>query len=78
MAKITWTEIADLELEEILTYWIERTKSYAYSIKISKLIYERIHWISKVKFRGTKTKQENVSITFIRDFGVFMNLQKQN
>lgn len=69
--KITWTDSAELQLEEILTYWIERTKSYTYSLKISSLIYNRINWISKVNFKGTRTSHKYVSVAFISHFGVF-------
>jgi hypothetical protein len=69
--KVTWTKVAEIQLEEIFTYWIDRTKSYSYSIKISTLIYERLNWIAKVKFKDKKTTTENIFITFIRDFGIF-------
>ena len=79
MAKhIIWTDNAEIQLEEILTFWIERTKSYSYSIKISSLIFKRIKWISETEFKGSKTTKTNVSVTFINYFGVFYELTDTN
>lgn len=66
--KIVWTHKANEERREILAYWIERTQSKGYSIKLNKLIQESLRLTARYPETGRKTTFENVRVKIIRDY----------
>ena len=69
--KIVWTQKANEERREILAYWIERTQSKAYSIKLNNLIRESLQLTALYPEMGRKTTFENVRVKVIRDYLLF-------
>ncbi len=69
--KIVWTNSAKLELKEILIYWTKKTKSKAYSKKLSILISEAINLLSQHPKIGRTTTDENTRISIVRNYLIF-------
>ena len=69
--KIVWTQKAQLERAEILSYWIERNKSKTYSIKLNKLFVETLKTLTKQPSLGRKTDAANVRVKVARDYLLF-------
>jgi plasmid stabilization system protein ParE len=45
--KIVWTKTADLQLVEILEYWVNRNKSATYSKKLLKMVVNKTRQLAK-------------------------------
>lgn len=50
--KVTWTDTAKISRENILEYWINRNKSYNYSIKLNKFFNNSAIQIGENPFSG--------------------------
>lgn len=74
--KIVWTEKANLERKEILSYWIERNQSKVYSIKLNKLIVQTLKQLADNPSLGRKTEEANVRIKLIRDYLLFYEVKR--
>lgn len=72
--KIIWTKKANEERKEILSYWIERNRSKAYSIKLNNLIKETLHLTAFYPESGRKTTFNNVRVKIIRDYLLFYEI----
>lgn len=69
--KIVWINSAKLELKEILIYWKKKTKSKAYSKKLSILITEAINLLCQHPKIGRTTTDENTRISIVRNYLIF-------
>lgn len=69
--KIVWINSAKLELKEILIYWTNKTKSKAYSKKLSILFSEAINLLSQHPKIGRTTTYENTRISIVRNYLIF-------
>ncbi|RRQ46127.1 type II toxin-antitoxin system RelE/ParE family toxin [Chryseobacterium sp. SC28] len=69
--KVVWINSAKLELKEILIYWTKKTKSKAYSKKLSILISEAINLLSQHPKIGRTTTDENTRISIVRNYLIF-------
>jgi toxin YoeB len=66
--QIIWTEIAQKERKEILTFWNNRNKSSIYSKKLHGLIKESLKIICTHPLIGKPTNKENVRVKILRDY----------
>jgi toxin YoeB len=66
--KIIWTESAQRDRIAIFTYWNNRNKSNAYSIKLNELIKESLSLISKYSKIGKRTDKENVRVKVVKEY----------
>ena len=66
--QIIWTERAQKDRIEILTFWNYHNKSSAYSKKLYGLIKESLKLISKHPFIGKPTNVDNVRVKILRDY----------
>ena len=69
--KIVWTQKAQLERAEILSYWFERNKSKTFSTKLNKLFIETLKTLVKQPSLGRKTDVINVRVKVVRDYLLF-------
>jgi plasmid stabilization system protein ParE len=69
--KVIWTIGANRERKEILTYWIERTKSKRYSFKLNILINKAIELASEFPESGRKTNTNNTRVKIVKDYLIF-------
>lgn len=72
--KIVWTQKALFERTEILSYWVERNKSKACSIKLNKLFVETLKTLAKQPTLGRKTDAANVRAKSIIDYLFFYEI----
>lgn len=66
--QIVWTERAQKERIEILTFWNNHNKSNSYSKKLNNLIRESLRLISRHPFIGKPTNKENVKIKILKNY----------
>lgn len=57
--KIIWTDIARKQRNHIFNYWNSRNKSTTYSIRLNKLIYEKINFLKANPLTGIELEVEN-------------------
>ena len=72
--RIIWTSRATIELNEILLYWIERTKSKRYSRKLNRMFHEGAIYLSKNPETGRPTDFPNIRLRLIRDYYLFYQI----
>jgi len=72
--KIIWTQKANEERKEILSYWIERNRSSAYSVKLNALIKETLRLTAFYPESGRKTTINNVRVKIVRDYLLFYEI----
>lgn len=75
--KIIWTKSAKLERNEILKYWINRTKSKTYSKKLNKLFSEAINLLSEHPKIGRTTNDGETRINIVRDYLIFYEFSER-
>ncbi|MDP2887945.1 MAG: type II toxin-antitoxin system RelE/ParE family toxin [Bacteroidota bacterium] len=66
--QIVWTERAQKERIEILTFWNNHNKSTSYSKKLNKLIRESLKLISRYPLIGKPTNKENVKVKILKNY----------
>jgi len=77
MAKrITWSEQAHLDRQEILQYWTKRNQSKTYSIKLNKLFKEAVRILAKYPGIGKPTDLIGVRGKIVRDYIIFYQVEK--
>lgn len=69
--KIIWTKTAKIERKQILSYWIDRTKSTTYSKKLNNLFKEAIGSLVDHPKIGRKTTDGDTRITIVRSYLIF-------
>ncbi|WP_313214922.1 type II toxin-antitoxin system RelE/ParE family toxin [Soonwooa sp.] len=72
--KIIWSRKAQVELIEILEYWINRNKSNTFSIKLNELVDEQLKLLTANPKIGRKTDIENVYIKIIHKYLLYYEL----
>ncbi|AZI22311.1 type II toxin-antitoxin system RelE/ParE family toxin [Chryseobacterium taklimakanense] len=72
--KIIWSRKAQVELIEILEYWINRNKSNTFSIKLNELVDEQLKLLTENPKIGRKTDIENVYIKVIHKYLLYYEL----
>ena len=72
--KIIWSRKAQVELIEILGYWINRNKSNTFSIKLNELVDEQLKLLTENPKIGRKTDIENVYIKVIHKYLLYYEL----
>lgn len=74
--KIVWTQNANQERKEILSYWAERNQSKAYSLRLNKLIKNAVQLAAQYPHTGRKTVLKDVRVKIIRDYLLFYEVNK--
>lgn len=74
--RVVWTRKAIEERKAILSYWIRRTKSKVYSLKLNNLFIENTKILSEQPFIGRKTDEENIRVRIIRNYLVFYEIEQ--
>lgn len=65
--QIVWTERAQKERIEILTFWNNHNKSTSYSKKLNNLIREALRLISRHPFIGKPTNKKNIKVKILKN-----------
>jgi len=74
--QIIWTERAQKERIEILTFWNNRNKSVVYSKKLNALLKESLQLICKYPLIGKLTNKDNVRIKIVNDYLIIYEITK--
>ena len=56
---IIWTAPAKDDIQQITTYWNNRNKSNAYSLKLRKIIIDKLAFIKSFPLIGIQTNYQN-------------------
>lgn len=69
--KVIWSPLAQQKRKEILEFWIEKTQSKNYSIKLNNLFKESTKLLSDHPNIGRKTDINGVRVKIVRDYLLF-------
>ncbi|SFT54396.1 toxin YoeB [Algoriphagus locisalis] len=69
--KVVWTEKAELDRKEILSYWKGRNKSNAYPIKLNELFKEATRLIQSNPQIGKLSNNQSVRSKIVKDYLMF-------
>ena len=69
--KIVWTKNAEIQLQEILEFFIKRNKSGLYSRKLYKKFKTELITVSKNPEIGIRTKPDQIRGLIIEDYTLF-------
>ena len=72
--KIVWSLKAIHDKIDILEYWIDRTKSKTFSIKLDILIDKALQQISQYPDSGKTTDYKDVRIKIVRHYLIFYRI----
>lgn len=73
--KVVWTAKAKIKRFEILNFYFKRNKSNLYSIKLNRLINERIRLLNDYPELGISTSFEGTRVTFIEHYMLFYEIK---
>ncbi|HET6557676.1 MAG TPA: type II toxin-antitoxin system RelE/ParE family toxin [Prolixibacteraceae bacterium] len=69
MAKqVIWSQLAQKDRKAILDFWINYTKSYAYSKRLNQIFENTAELISKHPKIGKNTEIQDVRIKIVKDY----------
>jgi len=68
---LKWTKTAVRQRNHIFTYWTERNKNNAYSIKLNRMIKERISLLKQFPNIGKTTGFKNTRVILLGEYSVF-------
>lgn len=72
MAKaIVWSLKAQRDRKNILEYWINKTKSNTYSLKLNQLFIDSIEIVSEFPRIGRLTEVDRVRVKIVKDYLIF-------
>lgn len=75
MAKeIRWSVRADQERFDILQYWTNRNKSTSYSLKLNKLLNDRIEQLIEHPEIGKSTNRKSIRLLIVKDYLVYYKI----
>jgi toxin YoeB len=66
--RVIWTRRAQNDRKAILTYWIERNQSKAYSKKLDQLFRHAIQIIRDYPGIGKPTNEKAIKIKIVKDY----------
>lgn len=72
--QIRWSVRASQDRVEILNYWINKTRSNAYSIKLDSLFRENVALLAQIPELGKPTDFTNLKVRVIRDYLMFYRI----
>ncbi|MFZ1705832.1 MAG: type II toxin-antitoxin system RelE/ParE family toxin [Saprospiraceae bacterium] len=75
--KITWSQTAISELENILAFYIQRNQSDEYSLRLYKTLEKRVQLISVFPTMGKKSDMPDVHILPFQHFGIIYRTKGQ-
>lgn len=68
---IVWTEPAKNDIKEVTIYWNHRNKSNIYSLKLRKIIRQKLSLIAKFPTLGIQTDYRTARCFVIKDYKLF-------
>jgi len=69
--RVTWTEDADREKEEILHYWTQRNRSKTYSRKLNLEMKAAVKNIGFFPNIGKTTQVEDVRVLMVGNYSIY-------
>lgn len=69
--KVTWTNTASIQLREVLEFWVSRTKSNTYSLKLLSKIESRIKTLLQFPFEYPETSYPEVRVAAMNHYSIF-------
>lgn len=72
--EVVWTKVSEIQLQEILEYYIKRNKSGLYSRKLYKKFKTELLTAAKNPELGIKTKLDQIRGLIIEDYILFYEI----
>ena len=72
--KINWTVKAQNDRVEILQYWIDRTKSALFAVKLNEIFNERVELLAQYPNLGKKTDMKQIRAHIVKDYFIFYKI----
>ena len=78
MAKkeVVWTKTAQQQRKIVLEYWLKKTGSSGYSIKLISEVRDRINLISRYPKAGKETDFPNTRFAVMGHYSIFYQIEK--
>jgi hypothetical protein len=76
--EIIWTKTAQKQRRSVLEYWVERTGSTDYSIKLISLVSKRTSYIAEHSEFGKISEYPDTRVTSLGHFSIFYKVEKSN
>lgn len=76
--KISWSVEAEIDLTEILEFYIQRNKTVSYSKKLYSKIKQDISTISKNPKLGIRTDYDTVRVLITGDYQIIYEIMETN
>lgn len=75
--QIVWTDLAEVQLDNILRYWVKRNNSTAYAIKLNELIQQTVRILSIYPDSRRITNNKNLRLKSVKDYFVYYSYNKE-
>lgn len=75
---VIWTPLAQQKRKEILEFWIEKTQSKSFSIKLNNLFKESTKLLSDHPNIGRRTDLQGVRVKIVRDYLLFYEVSESS
>jgi plasmid stabilization system protein ParE len=72
--KVSWSERAEKELNQILLFYIERNGSNSYSLKLLEKIDQKIKLIQRFNFIGRISNEEDIRVAGMEQYQIFYRI----
>ena len=74
--KIIWSDIAKLEFQDILKFYLERNQSTTYSLKLLDETEDLLKTLSKNEFIGRLTSNKETRVIPMKVYLIFYEIKK--
>ena len=74
---IVWTEKAEKELMDILSYWNNRNKSKSFSVRLNNLIQEQLNLIVEFPSIARATDIPNVKVKVVHKYLLYYEIVEE-
>jgi plasmid stabilization system protein ParE len=76
MAKrnVIWTKTADIQFNGVLAFWVQKNNSNSYSLKLLKLVSERINQIAKFPYLYKASNFKDHRVSSLGHFSIYYKI----
>ena len=74
---IDWTKTADIQFIGILEYWVHRNKSNRYSLKLLRLVSERVNKIVRSPELYKKCGFKDLRVSILKSYSIYYSTTKE-
>jgi len=69
--QIVWTPDSSQQLNDILSYWVQRNETSTYALKLYKFVKIALKILAKYPQTGKLTERPNIRVKIIKDYYLF-------